>query len=136
MLLHILSAASAFFLLGDIAQARQSILAEEKPQSCKVRGPGPGINCTFYLHHTTYLDGTTTDEVRSTLLSFPSTWSLDQVDLNPYPLILSFHGRTKDSAEQEKLTGFSDNTINAIAAYPQGGGQPVGHCAKGRNDRC
>ena len=40
----------------------------------------------------------------------------------PVPLILSYHGRTKDAAEQELLSQFSNPEFNpnAIAVYPNG----------------
>ena len=121
LLLHILSAASALFVSGHAAQARQSLLAATIA-SCRDVQPGPSVDCKLYIKDPT------TGDLRSTLLSFPSTWSSDQGDSNPHPLILSFHGRGKNSSEQQLLTGFSDNTINAIAAYPQG--KMVRHYAK------
>ncbi|KAF2083939.1 carbohydrate esterase family 1 protein [Saccharata proteae CBS 121410] len=55
---------------------------------------------------------------RSYLIHVPSSYSKDK----PASLILSYHGRTKDAAEQELLSQFSNETYNpdAIAVYPQG----------------
>ncbi|KAL9623098.1 MAG: hypothetical protein Q9160_002612 [Pyrenula sp. 1 TL-2023] len=55
---------------------------------------------------------------RDYLIHIPASYTPD----TPVPLILSFHGRTKDAAEQEQLSQFSNPAYNpnAIAVYPQG----------------
>lgn len=55
---------------------------------------------------------------RDYLIHVPASYKTD----TPVPLILSFHGRTKDAAEQEELSQFSNPAYNpdAIAVYPQG----------------
>jgi poly(3-hydroxybutyrate) depolymerase len=55
---------------------------------------------------------------RSYLLHLPATYD----GKSPVPLILSFHGRTKNAKQQEDLSQFSNATYNpnAIAVYPQG----------------
>ncbi|KAL9109764.1 MAG: hypothetical protein Q9227_005633 [Pyrenula ochraceoflavens] len=55
---------------------------------------------------------------RSYLIYLPESYKTN----TPAPLILSYHGRTKDAAEQELLSQFSNPTYNpdAIAVYPNG----------------
>ena len=55
---------------------------------------------------------------RSYLLYIPVEYQID----NPAPLVFSFHGKNRNSSEQEALSQFSDPTVNndAIAVYPQG----------------
>jgi poly(3-hydroxybutyrate) depolymerase len=62
----------------------------------------------------TQSDGT----ARTYLIHIPSNYDKN----TPTPLILSFHGRGKNSSEQEGLSQFSneDWNPNGIAVYPQG----------------
>ncbi|KAE8443570.1 hypothetical protein EG329_001732 [Mollisiaceae sp. DMI_Dod_QoI] len=55
---------------------------------------------------------------RTYLIHIPSNYDKD----TPVPLIFSFHGRGKNSAEQEELSQFSNEEFNknSIAVYPQG----------------
>ncbi|KAK4634427.1 hypothetical protein CLAFUW4_01811 [Fulvia fulva] len=55
---------------------------------------------------------------RSYLLHIPTSYSKDV----PTGLILSFHGRGQSGAHQEKLSKFSDSSVNPdmLAAYPNG----------------
>lgn len=59
-------------------------------------------------------DGT----ARTYLIHIPSNYDVNKAT----PLIFSFHGRTKNSSEQEELSQFSNEKWNpdAIAVYPQG----------------
>jgi poly(3-hydroxybutyrate) depolymerase len=64
--------------------------------------------------HFTQSDGTD----RTYLIHIPSNYENN----TPVPVIFSFHGRGKNSSEQEELSQFSNETWNrhAIAVYPQG----------------
>ncbi len=55
---------------------------------------------------------------RTYLIHIPSNYDRN----TPVPLIFSFHGRGKNSAEQEELSQFSNEEFNknGIAVYPQG----------------
>lgn len=59
-------------------------------------------------------DGT----ARTYLIHIPSNYDKN----TPVPLIFSFHGRSKNSSEQEALSQFSNESLNpnGIAVYPQG----------------
>ncbi|KAH7317934.1 poly depolymerase [Rhexocercosporidium sp. MPI-PUGE-AT-0058] len=64
--------------------------------------------------HFTQSDGT----ARTYLIHIPSNYDVNTA----VPLIFSFHGRTKNSSEQEELSQFSNEewNPNGIAVYPQG----------------
>lgn len=55
---------------------------------------------------------------RSYLLHIPLSYDI----WTPAPLIFALHGRTRTAAGMERLTGFSDDSVNgkAIVVYPQG----------------
>ena len=67
-------------------------------------------------HQTTFPQSDGTD--RTYLIHIPSTYNIN----TPVPLIFSFHGGGKTSAEQEELSQFSNEDFNpnGIAVYPQG----------------
>ena len=64
--------------------------------------------------HFAQSDGT----ARTYLIHVPSNYDVNKA----VPLIFSFHGRTKNSSEQEVLSQFSNEEWNpdGIAVYPQG----------------
>ncbi|ETN38030.1 uncharacterized protein HMPREF1541_07653 [Cyphellophora europaea CBS 101466] len=66
----------------------------------------------------TNLTITSDDRERSFLLHIPSSYDAHK----PTPLILSFHGRSRNSSYQESLSQFSDPAYNTawLAVYPQG----------------
>jgi hypothetical protein len=67
-------------------------------------------------HQTDFTQGDGT--ARTYLIHIPSNYDKN----TPVPLIFSFHGRRKNSSEQEALSQFSNENLspNGIAVYPQG----------------
>jgi poly(3-hydroxybutyrate) depolymerase len=67
-------------------------------------------------HQTNFAQSDGTD--RTYLIHIPSNYNIN----TPVPLIFSFHGGGKTSAEQEELSQFSNEYFNpnGIAVYPQG----------------
>jgi hypothetical protein len=63
---------------------------------------------------------TSGDHERSYLIHLPQNYNSGSN--KPAPLILSFHGRLRNSTRQEEISQFSNPTYNpnAIAVYPQG----------------
>ncbi|PVH74779.1 carbohydrate esterase family 1 protein [Cadophora sp. DSE1049] len=81
-----------------------------KPLPAAQSPPGGASHQT----HFTQSDGT----ARTYLIHIPSNYDVNTA----VPLIFSFHGRTKNSSEQEDLSQFSNEEWNpdGIAVYPQG----------------
>lgn len=81
-----------------------------KPLPAAQSPPGGASHQT----HFTQSDGT----ARTYLIHIPSNYDVNRA----VPLIFSFHGRTKNSSEQEELSQFSNEEWNpdGIAVYPQG----------------
>lgn len=118
-MIHTHTLLGACLLLASSYVSATCDLSEHPPPSCKSDDWMSGPNPTCSLH-TIELDPD--GGHRYAVVTFPPTWSLGQASNQSYPLLLSFHGRNRDAAEQQILTGFSDpqNNINAIVAYPQG----------------
>ncbi|CZR65631.1 probable poly(3-hydroxybutyrate) depolymerase [Phialocephala subalpina] len=95
-------------LLRSILAANSAGCGKDLPKA--QQPPGGESHQTSF----TQSDGTG----RTYLIHIPSNYDKNTA----VPLIFSFHGRTKDSAEQEELSQFSNEAFNpnGIAVYPQG----------------
>lgn len=83
------------------------------PIPTEVTAGGNSYNFTHFLSHST-----TPPCNRAYRLTVPQDYDIN----TPAPLILSFHGRTRNNLDQLQLSKFSNPFFNtkAIVAYPQG----------------
>lgn len=105
--LHLLTALITLALTCAPAHARPRAQAPPPLGGCGTAPPvEPGTTTARHVDS----GGTS----RSYLVHLPADYRPDR----PLPVLLSFHGHTRDAAYQEQLSGFSG--LEAIAVYPQG----------------
>ena len=105
----------AFSLFSLVSSSPTSISGCRKPLPTSPITLKPDSNATFSLHNSKSFFPPSDRQYH---IYIPQNYDIN----TPAPLILSFHGRTQDMLQQERVSQLSNSNVNpnAIVVYPNG----------------